>query len=435
MRFEIRDDGTGLATSVDQPLRRKVPLALRTRIAGSRLAFEVPEMSASFRGRLVEPDRIDGVFDFPDEGGERPMVLRAGEPSALRIVTPPLTSDSLEAHRRELGLAGLAVAVSSRGGATRVWQCGERKRRSAVAVAEGDVWALGSCTKSLTATMIARLVDRGVLRWDDTIGDVLGQAAPDRLAIYAPVTLRHLLSHRAGLIRDLPSDLRGRFGFDPGQAPADRLAAARHVLSCEPIAPIGAPGPTYSNLGFPIAAAMAEVRTDRSYEELMRSEVFEPLGLETAVFRQSENATFRDGGLTQPVGHPDTGYGLGQSLGFNPPPYGAFMHPSGGAAMSLRDFLTYLAVHRDEPGYLERDTWRTLHTDPFGEEYALGWRLEDVDGGGLIHGGALPGWLTKASVNKSRGTVMAAVMNDRHGRGEALLTQCISEGLSALEEQ
>ena len=77
---------------------------------------------------------------------------------------------------------------------------GYRKSGETVAVSREDRWHLGSIGKSMTATMIARLVERGVLLWDLNIGKSLGAVIPDMDSVYRNVTLEDLLAHRSGLV-------------------------------------------------------------------------------------------------------------------------------------------------------------------------------------------------------------------------------------------
>lgn len=77
---------------------------------------------------------------------------------------------------------------------------GYRKSGETVAVSREDRWHLGSIGKFMTATMIARLVERGVLSWNLNIGKSLGAVIPDMDSAYRNVTLEDLLAHRSGLV-------------------------------------------------------------------------------------------------------------------------------------------------------------------------------------------------------------------------------------------
>jgi CubicO group peptidase (beta-lactamase class C family) len=73
---------------------------------------------------------------------------------------------------------------------------GERKRGSGVPIELGDRWHLGSITKSITATMIARLIESGRMKWTDTIGERFPDASIHE--DWKPVTLKQLLTHTSG---------------------------------------------------------------------------------------------------------------------------------------------------------------------------------------------------------------------------------------------
>lgn len=73
-----------------------------------------------------------------------------------------------------------------------------------------DVWLIGSDGKPMTATLIAKLVDRGKLSWTTQLSEMLPMLAKDMRAEYRTVTLLELLSHRAGLphdVSDMPSSI------------------------------------------------------------------------------------------------------------------------------------------------------------------------------------------------------------------------------------
>ena len=198
-----------------------------------------------------------------------------------------------------------------------------------------DVWATGSDGKPMTAALIARLVDRGLLRWDAPLPELLPALRPAMRPEYRAVTLAQLLSHRAGLPRDT-ADLAffASFFADPRPLPEQRLAYVDRALREAPVAAPGGPA-NYSNTGFVLAGVIAEHVTGRSYEDLMQREVFTPLAMTSARF-----APTHDG---QPRGHrdgaPSTARFTAAEHG-NPPmfaPAGAELH------LTLRDWARFCA--------------------------------------------------------------------------------------------
>ena len=90
-------------------------------------------------------------------------------------------------------------------------------------VRPGARWHLGSDTKAMTATLVGRLVDKGMLSWDTPLERMLPDLAAVMRSEYRDVTLVDLMSHRAGL----PENPAGEgMGGDKVTVAAAREAAA-----------------------------------------------------------------------------------------------------------------------------------------------------------------------------------------------------------------
>ncbi|HWK47314.1 MAG TPA: type II toxin-antitoxin system prevent-host-death family antitoxin [Stellaceae bacterium] len=352
------------------------------------------------------------------ERGEEVTITRHGKPVARlmrpeegsdRVIAKPLTQRKLAELRRKAGSPALAVARDRRGTKRRFWVDGERAAGSGIAATINDHWHLGSITKSMTATLIARLVEAGAVGWDDTISDVFADTAEGVREDYRPVTFRHLLSHRSGLPSNIPMAEILKFSRDIGDPRQEREAYARIALSM----PVQGPTTTtfeYSNNGYVVAGAMLERRLGRSWEELIRTHLFEPLGLRSAGFGAPGIA----GRTDQPVGHAAEPNGerrafhLGEGVTDNPVALG----PAGRVHMGLGDLLTYLVAHRDRSPILSPSTWHVLHTPPFGGDYAMGWRV--LPTGALRHNGSNTLWFAAAHFDSKRGVASVAAANDGH---------------------
>ena len=158
---------------------------------------------------------------------------------------------------------------------------GERRNGSGVRLEIGDHWHLGSITKSITATMIARLVESGKMQFSDTIGECFPDAAIHDA--WKPVTLKQLLTHTAGA----PANFSILVALkQPPVGPECTLARREAVLKVLAEKPENPPGEkfAYSNVGYTIAGAMAEKATGATWEDLVKREVFEPLKLTGAGF-------------------------------------------------------------------------------------------------------------------------------------------------------
>ena len=422
LRFEVAEDGTAVLRSLDQggaPIPAQVAGA-----AGGRVRIDVPAVGGVFEGEL-KGDALPGVWR--QGGGALPLALARGDgfDHAPATSPAPLTQARLEALRAQAGAPALGAGAARRGAPPRLWTAGERRAGSGAPVTENDPWHLGSITKSMTATLTGRLVDAGRLRWDDTPGALLAEAAPDMRPEYREVTLLHLLSHRSGLAANLPMAQFATFPRQSADARADRIRYARAALAAAPTGPAGSRF-EYSNSGYVVAAAMLERRLGEPWEALIMRELFGPLGLASAGF----GAPGQPGALDAPVGHgpgpqgPLTPYGPEDAVNDNP----AVLGPAGRVHMSLPDLLTYLAAHRDRTDLLKPETWKVLHTPPFGGGYALGWEVGDE--GELRHNGSNTLWYAEALVRPASGVVAAAAVN--LAAAGAAAVQAVGEAAAAV---
>lgn len=313
---------------------------------------------------------------------------------------PSLESLAAEA-RAQAGAPALGCVLQRAGEEPRVAVAGVRVAGEDAAVTVGDAWHWGSITKSMTATLVARLVEKGSVTWDDTVGELLFDRVEEMSPGLGDATFRHLLAHRAGQAANIPIERFAEFGQDPEDPALDRLRWVRIALAQEPV---GAPGETYSysNNGYVVAAAMLEAATGVAWEELMHEEVFGPLRLTGAGFGPPRGAAPRghvanDDGTDRPV-PPDAD---------NP----AALGPAGRVHMPLADLARYLSAHaRRDPGFLGPETWEVLHEPPFAGFYAMGWVVAGETG--RWHNGSNTMWYAEAAFDRETGTVAAVVVND-----------------------
>jgi CubicO group peptidase (beta-lactamase class C family) len=136
-----------------------------------------------------------------------------------------------------------------------------------------DVFFLGSGSKMITAATILRLVDQGHVGLDDLLADYV------EFDVATPITIRHLLQHTSGL----PDDNSIYETCDPDEV-MDRLAAqAVRPANSEPgLAAV------YSTNGFNMLSLVMSAATGQSAAEVVRSQIFEPLGMGSTFFTGAE---------------------------------------------------------------------------------------------------------------------------------------------------
>ena len=300
-------------------------------------------------------------------------------------------------------------------------------------VTPDDPWHLGSCTKAMTATLCARLVERGKLRWTSTLAEVFPEGRDRMDPGWRGVTLRQLLAHRAGAPPDMDRDgLWARLWQDDGPRPEQRLRAVR-VLTGAPPSPAPGTAFVYSNAGYLIAGAMCERVMGRTWDDLMGEEVWGPLGIRSAGTGAPGDPAAK-GAPDAPRGHRRQGDawapvepGPGSD---NPPAIG----PAGTVHMDLADWGRFVAAHlrgaRGEPPapgarpYLARATWAELHRPEGAERYALGWGCPERDwarGPALTHAGSNTMWYAVVWAAPARGFAALVVTN---AGGEAAPKAC-----------
>jgi CubicO group peptidase (beta-lactamase class C family) len=122
------------------------------------------------------------------------------------VLATGLTAD-LSVALKGTKAPAVGVLVMRDGKVAEIAVIGRRRNDRPDSVQPGDLWRIGSDGKPITATLIARLVDRGVLNWKTPLKQMLPQFAATMRPDYRGVTLLQLLSHQSGLPHDV-SDMK-----------------------------------------------------------------------------------------------------------------------------------------------------------------------------------------------------------------------------------
>lgn len=145
------------------------------------------------------------------------------------------------------------------------------------------VYRVGSVSKLFTDIGVMQLVERGQVDLDAPVTNYLPDFKPSN-PFGAPITLRHLMSHRAGLVREPPV---GHY-FD-----ATGPSLAQTVESLNRTTLIYAPGTRtkYSNAGIAVVGRVLEVLAKKPFAEALQDRVLEPLGLGRSAFAPTPSVT------------------------------------------------------------------------------------------------------------------------------------------------
>jgi CubicO group peptidase (beta-lactamase class C family) len=194
-------------------------------------------------------------------------------------------ANQLETARLSLGAPGMTAAVAVDG--ELVWAAGAgwSNVETQTPATPDTLFRIGSTSKAMTSTVIARLVDRGALDPDDTVGEHFPDAPNED---WLPLTLAQLLSHTAGFPGyennsdwpDAYETLRMKRQFDSVEDSLMLVDDAR-LLS--------APGEGfyYTSFDIVLAAVMAERARGADYASLLERQVRAPLDLQTPILANS----------------------------------------------------------------------------------------------------------------------------------------------------
>lgn len=361
--------------------------------------------------------------------------VMAGLLGAMLLVAPAsaqsLDLDSyLNTVRDDNGLPALAAAVIKDGDTIAVAAVGTRVHGKDIPVTVNDRFHIGSNTKAITATLAGMMVDEGKLRWDSSVGEVLGDDVKGMSASLANATLEQLLSHSSGIPGDNDTILALYFNADVFDFNLTDLRV--HLIdqwkSHEITVPDGSPF-QYANLGYLIAGTMIEKVAETSWEQLIRERVFTPLEMSTAGL--GPQATY--GMLDAPVGHRIADDGTVTPMLWGPAAdVPQVMAPAGNAHMSVVDYAKWAGWNAGKgergPTLVSPDTLQQLHTHkvvtpvrkypppgtPGTGSYGFGWGFVDfdwADGTLMTHNGSNSMNLAKIAIDLDQDLAIVVMTN------------------------
>lgn len=337
------------------------------------------------------------------------------------------------------GGASLAVARNGRLVYARGYGYADQETREPVQ--PNSLFRIASVSKPFTSAAILQLVERGRLRLEDSVLDVLHLEVPTGSGVHFDsrwrrVTILHLLQHRGGWDRDKSFDpmfhsraIVKELKIKPPAKPHDIIRyMLRHPLDFEP----GAKD-VYSNFGYCLLGRVIEKVSGQSYEQYVRKEVLTPLGIHDMRIgatllekRAPHEVRYYVGknALAQAV--------MGPNLGEKVPwPYGGWclesMDSHGGWLASASDLVRFAGAFQDPHRckILSAKSIAIMLARPPGEAgftakgkprdayYACGWEVRPVGDTGRCnfwHGGLLDGTSTLL-VNRYDGLTWAVLFN------------------------
>ncbi|NIJ06127.1 serine hydrolase domain-containing protein [Frigoribacterium faeni] len=342
--------------------------------------------------------------------------LTEAQADDLRAALPYV--DSWLAYRRwRERVPGVQAAVWFDGALQLSTAHGLADEEAGVPLTTEHLFRIASHSKTFTATAVLQLVERGVLRLDDPAGRWVPRLAEAGSRL-ADATLRELLEHGAGVIRD---GLDGDY-WQHGRPFPDEAELLDMLLDRGDKAAPG-DGFGYSNLGYSLLGLVIEAATGRSYGEQVTETIVRPLGLtrtgpEWDPSRADEYAAGHSGRHVAQtrvrLDHVDT-RAMAAATGF----YG-----------TADDLVAYCSAHFDGDDRLlgahsrrlaQREAWQSDPDDPSSAHYGLGFVVDRVGGHRVVgHSGGYPGHITRSLFDPALGLAVSVMTNAVDGPATAL---------------
>ena len=298
-------------------------------------------------------------------------------------------SAAVERERADKELAAVSVALVD--GDEVVWASGFGPRDASgdVPATPATVYRVGSVSKLFTDIAVMQQVEAGRMELDAPVRTYLPNFSPDNRSD-TPITLRHLMSHRSGLIREPPA---GNYFDDGGTDLATTVASlAGTPLVYEPGARV-----KYSNAGIAVVGHALEAVTGEPFADYLRREVLEPLGMTASSFTPEPD-------IVGDLAHAWM-WGFDRAS-FDAPTFELGMAPAGSMYSTVLDLARFMsAMFRRGEGVngrvLGTETLESMWEPQFAEEgtrtgYGLGFSVQERFGERWLgHGGAIYGFSTQ----------------------------------------
>lgn len=297
-------------------------------------------------------------------------------------------SEGAEHEMSSWPIPGMVIVVSD--GEKTIWSkaYGHSDLVGETPLSPDSVFRIGSISKLFTDIALMRLAEEGKVDLDAPVTDYIPEFSPKN-AFSAAITLRQLMSHRSGLVREPPV---GHYFADsePG--------LAETVLSLNDTSLVAPPGELvkYSNAGVAVVGYVIERVTGKPYDEAVMETVLSPLRAEGFWFYNNDSVRKRmPEGL---IGSHDDVFSEALVYDFGMAP-AANLYATPEALLMFARALMNGGQAQGGERIVSRETLEMMWAPTRGEEgqsFGIGFQLGEIDGRKLVyHGGAVYGFNTR----------------------------------------
>ncbi|MDH3222907.1 MAG: serine hydrolase [Gemmatimonadota bacterium] len=360
-----------------------------------------------FHGRAPVSLVLGALGLFACGPGEESVAVssRPGDVDYAAVVAA--LTDLAEEERERWALPALSIALVD--GERTVWSAGFGEERPGVPATGETVYRVGSVSKLFTDIGVMQLVEEGRLDLDVPVTTYLPDFRP-RGDGAADISLRHLMSHRSGLVREPPV---GHY-FDSAAVTLETTVASLTGTDL-----VYDPGSRtkYSNAAIAAVGRVLEVVAETPFPEVLQARVLDPMGMTRSAFEPMGDRMARGEMWTQ------------HGVRFPAPTFELGMTPAGSMYSTVEDLGRFMSVlfagGRGREGQILTPEsleamWAPQGRVGGGAGYGLGFRLFDVEGHRAVgHGGAIYGFSTELQALPDEG-LGVVIVSSLDGSGEVV---------------
>lgn len=284
---DLRDSSGALAGRISIPAQNANNLPLSNLAArGDSITFVMQGVpgSPTFRGARAAGNTVEGQFA---QGGQSfPFTMRAGESPAAAARKALAGFDRwVDSALAAWQVVGASVGIIVDGEVVYAKGHGLRDLEKKLPVTTQTIFPIGSSSKAFTTFALGALVDQGKLDWDAPVANHLPGFGMYDPAATAQLSARDLVTHRSGLPRH---DL---VWYNNNASSRDEIVSRLPYLQ-----PNKGLRETfqYNNLMYLTAGVLAGKLNGTTWEDAVRTLVFQPLGMSSSNFSVVESQRTSD---------------------------------------------------------------------------------------------------------------------------------------------
>ena len=300
-------------------------------------------------------------------------------------------SDAIEYEIKDKNLNAISIAIIKQNDFFWAAGFGFIDKEKKIKADENTIYRVGSVSKLFTDIAIMKKRESGDIDIDLPIQNYLPKFNPENIYNDEPITLRQLMSHRAGILRE---PAYGNYFSD------NETSLKKTVESVNNSSLIHPPGTItkYSNAGIAVVGYTLEKVFQKPYIEFMQENILTPLGMNDSSFKFKNSMSLNLAEATM------WSY---DGRSFKAPRFELGMVPAGSLYSSVTDLAKFVNMIFSDGSingkkFVHPNTLTEMFTPQFTTSkmngYGIGFRISKHNSYKMIsHGGAIYGYSTQLS--------------------------------------